>query len=154
MNMNWIGATQISHTFRSKVKLEASDDSNHASNISFSQLFWWIKTGFSYPIRRSFLGHLVAVEIITEIPITRISKYTIASHLVILIWYCCQMVTNKKYYVVYVTSTCWLVTFLTLLSDVAKRQFQNMQKNFTWIKFAFLKPILDRFSHMTHQIEA
>ena len=38
--------------------------------------------------------------------------------------------------------------------DVAKRQCQNMQKNFTWIKFAFLKPILDRFSHMTHQIEA
>ena len=32
-----------------------------------------------------------------------------------------------KYYVVYVTSTCWLVTFLTLLRDVAKRQFQNMQ---------------------------
>ena len=35
-----------------------------------------------------------------------------------------------KYYVVYVKSTCWLVT-LTLLRDVAKRQFQNMQKNFT-----------------------
>ena len=38
--------------------------------------------------------------------------------------------------------------------DVAKRQFQNMQKNFTWIKLVFLKPILDGFSHMTHQIEA
>ena len=37
---------------------------------------------------------------------------------------------------------------------VAKRQFQNMQKNFTWIKIVFLKPILNRFSHMTHQIEA
>ena len=74
MNMNWIGATQIWHTFRSKVKLEASDDSNRASNVSFSQLFWWIKAGFSYPIRRSSLGHLVALEMITEIPITRISK--------------------------------------------------------------------------------
>ena len=38
--------------------------------------------------------------------------------------------------------------------DVAKRQFQNMQKFFTYIKNAFLKPILDWFSHMTHQIEA
>ena len=38
--------------------------------------------------------------------------------------------------------------------DVAKRQFQNMQKNFTYIKNAFLKLILDQFSHMTHQIEA
>ena len=38
---------------------------------------------------------------------------------------------KSKYCVVYVTSTCWLVTFLTLLSDVAKRQFQNMQKKFT-----------------------
>ena len=37
---------------------------------------------------------------------------------------------------------------------VAKRQFQNMQKIFTWIKIAFLKPILNRFSHMTHQIKA
>ena len=35
-----------------------------------------------------------------------------------------------KYYIVYVTSTCWLVMFLTLLSDVAKRQFQNMQNKF------------------------
>ena len=40
--------------------------------------------------------------------------------------------------VVYVTSTCSLMTFLTLLRDVAmllrdvaKRQFQNIQKNFT-----------------------
>ena len=35
-----------------------------------------------------------------------------------------------KYYVVYVTSTGWLVTFFTLLRDVAKRQFQNMQNKF------------------------
>ena len=31
-----------------------------------------------------------------------------------------------KYYVVYVTSTCWLMTFLMLLRDVGKRKFQNM----------------------------
>ena len=35
-----------------------------------------------------------------------------------------------KYYVVYLTSTCWLVMFLTLLRDLAKRQFQNMQNKF------------------------
>ena len=35
----------------------------------------------------------------------------------------------NKIHVVYVTSIgCWLVTFLTLLRDVAKRQFQNKQK--------------------------
>ena len=33
----------------------------------------------------------------------------------------------KKYYVVYVTATCWPVMFLTLLRDIAKRLFQNMQ---------------------------
>ena len=32
-----------------------------------------------------------------------------------------------KYYIVYIMSTCWLRTFLMLLRDVAKRQFQNMQ---------------------------
>ena len=37
---------------------------------------------------------------------------------------------KEKYYVVYVKSTCWFVTFFTLLSDVAKRQFQNMQNKF------------------------
>ena len=62
--------------------------------------------------------------------------------------------TDNKNNVVYGMTTCWLVTFLMLLSDVAKKQCQNMQKNFTWIKFAFLKPILDWFSHMTNQIKA
>ena len=38
---------------------------------------------------------------------------------------------SQKNYVVYGTSACWLMTFLTLLRDVAKGQFQNMQKNFT-----------------------
>ena len=35
---------------------------------------------------------------------------------------------KKKYCIV---STCWLMMFLMLLSDIAKRQFQNMQKKFT-----------------------
>ena len=37
---------------------------------------------------------------------------------------------EEKNGVVYVMSTGWLVTFLTLLRDVAKRHFQNMQKKF------------------------
>ena len=44
------------------------------------------------------------------------------------------MLMNKiKYYILYVTSTCWLVMFLTLLRDV------------TWIKNAFLSQILTYF---------
>ena len=39
--------------------------------------------------------------------------------------------TNIKYYVVYGTSTCWLVTFLTLLSDPLLRDNSKICKKFS-----------------------
>ena len=56
------------------------------------------------------------------------------------LWMNCLRITHEqpvlkmhevsKYYIVYVTSTCWLVMFLMLLRDIAKRQFQNIQNKF------------------------